>query len=428
MVFLARGPLPADAAKAWVFAGVVGEDGFAEGFFEAEVLASGDALKGFDERRSVGDDDDLRAFAGGGDETRERRQQVGMKAGLRLVEDHEAGRARCEQCGGPEEKAQRAVGELRGGERAEQAVLLEPEVEAAGLHFDAEAAAGKGVVDGAMQGFIFANFENGFERGGEVGAVVIEHRGAGADLRDADGRGDVGAKAIVEAPAADEFADGEHFGRALGIGDGGEHAVGGGEAFGEDHVIVGIFAGQGDEVVVAIDERRGPSIYVTVPDTFAFDLGIEIEECGGRRWRRIAEVDGITVGIGSEAELEAGGFLLRGGLDGMVAAFDGAADDLRTGPERGGKAAFARERGDDGVEGGVGEETQSAIEAGFAGAVGASDEGEAIEGQHEVAEGTIARDREGVDHGGGLSLTRVWGCRCSMQKSRFLYFTSLLPR
>jgi len=61
----------------------------------------------------------------------------------RVVEDHEAGRPRCEQGRGPEKKTQCAVGELRGGERAEQAVLLELEVEAAGLDFDAEAAAGK---------------------------------------------------------------------------------------------------------------------------------------------------------------------------------------------------------------------------------------------------------------------------------------------
>ena len=84
-------------------------------------------------------------------------------------------------------------------------------------------------------------------------------------------------------------------------------------------------------------------------------------------------------------------------------AFDGAPDDLRPRPECGGQTTFARERGDDGVECGVGEQAQSAIEAGFAGPVGAGDEGEAIEGQDEVAEGTIAGDREGLDHGGGIA-------------------------
>jgi hypothetical protein len=94
--------LPAGTAEAGVFPGVVGEDGFAEGFFQAEAFASGGELESFDKRRRVGDDDDLRVLAGGGDEAGERRQQVGVKAGLGFVEYHEAGWARCEERGRPE--------------------------------------------------------------------------------------------------------------------------------------------------------------------------------------------------------------------------------------------------------------------------------------------------------------------------------------
>ena len=100
--------MPAGAAKARAFCRVCrvcrifGEDGFSERLFQIEVSASGDLLESCNKRLRVRDDDDLCVPAGCGDETCERRQQVGMKAGLRFVEDHEAGRPRREQCGDPE--------------------------------------------------------------------------------------------------------------------------------------------------------------------------------------------------------------------------------------------------------------------------------------------------------------------------------------
>src|SRR5690348_14611666 len=98
-------------------------------------------------------------------------------------------------------------------------MLLEFDLEAAILHLDVNAAFGEGVVDGASEGFVVANFEDGLEGGGEVGSVVVQYRGEGAYLRDAYGRGDVGAKSVVETPASDRFAHGQHFRSALRVGD-----------------------------------------------------------------------------------------------------------------------------------------------------------------------------------------------------------------
>ncbi len=66
-----------------------------------------------------------------------------------------------------------------------RAVLLEFDFEAAILHFDVNAAFGEGVVDGTFEGFVVADFEDGLECGGEIGSVVVQYRGKGADLRDA---------------------------------------------------------------------------------------------------------------------------------------------------------------------------------------------------------------------------------------------------
>ena len=64
------------------------------------------------ERRRMRDHDDLCASGGLGDETPERRQQVGMQARLRLVEDHEVRRPRRQQSRYQQQIAQRTVGKL----------------------------------------------------------------------------------------------------------------------------------------------------------------------------------------------------------------------------------------------------------------------------------------------------------------------------
>jgi len=53
--------------------------------FQVEAFACATCPERFDERRRVGDDDDLARVRWRGDETRERRQQVGVKAGLGFV-------------------------------------------------------------------------------------------------------------------------------------------------------------------------------------------------------------------------------------------------------------------------------------------------------------------------------------------------------
>jgi hypothetical protein len=85
----------------------------------------------------------------------------------------------------------------------QQTVLVEFDVEAAMLHLDVNAASGEGVVDGAFEGFVVADFENGLKRGGQVGSVVVQDRRESTDLRDAHGGGNVGAESVVEPPASD---------------------------------------------------------------------------------------------------------------------------------------------------------------------------------------------------------------------------------
>ena len=57
---------------------------------------------------------------------------------------------------------------------------------------------------------------------------------------------------VVESPAANGFAKGQHLGSPQGIGDAGEHAVGVGEMLGQHHRLFIARGRKPDEVVPAI--------------------------------------------------------------------------------------------------------------------------------------------------------------------------------
>src|SRR3981189_1130868 len=179
-------------------------------------------------------------------------------------------------------------------------MLLEFDVEAAVLYLDVNAAFGEGVVDGASEGFVVADFEDGLQCGGEVGSVVVQDRRESTDLRDAYRRCDIGAESVVEAPASDRFAHGQHLRSALWVGDAREHAIGGAEVLGEADWFFVALCGQVDEVVAAVDECGGSSGGAAGPDAFALDRGIEVEG-SRRRWRWVAEIDAVAVGFAGEA-------------------------------------------------------------------------------------------------------------------------------
>jgi hypothetical protein len=178
-----------------------------------------------DERPGVGHHDDLGGGRGGDDQVGERAQQARLQAGLRLVEDEQGGRAWGEQCGGPQQIAQGAVGKLRGAQRAEQSVLVQGDLEPAGVVDDVDAATGKRRVDRGVEGRVVADLADRLRGGREVGAIVAEDRGAGADVSGAGRRLGVGAHVVVEAPGPDLLAQPEQVGRALRVGVLAEHAV-----------------------------------------------------------------------------------------------------------------------------------------------------------------------------------------------------------
>ena len=79
----------------------------------------------------MSDDQQLAAFGGGDHQPGQRRQQLRMQAGLRLVQHHQPGRSGAQQGGDQQQVAQRAVGQLGARQRPQQPGAVEPQIEAA---------------------------------------------------------------------------------------------------------------------------------------------------------------------------------------------------------------------------------------------------------------------------------------------------------
>src|ERR1700759_1454042 len=88
-----------------------------------------------------------------------------------------------------------------------------------------------------------------------------------------------------------------------------------------------------DKVVSAVNHCASFAVERTVPDAFALYAGIEHEHRGGGWWRRIAEIDAVTVGIAAEAELKAGDISLREPFNGMRSLANASRNRLRSCPE-----------------------------------------------------------------------------------------------
>ncbi|MCY1461381.1 hypothetical protein D9M71_790350 [compost metagenome] len=120
-----------------------------------------------------------------------------------------------------------------------------------------------------------ADLDNGLQRGGEVAAVVVQHRRARAQLL-AAGRGiTVGAKVIVEAPATDALAQVQHLWRRTQVADLIVEAVEIRRVLGQ-HVPLTPLAGA-HHCALAIYQQAGRTIERTCPDAFALDLRVKCE-------------------------------------------------------------------------------------------------------------------------------------------------------
>ena len=117
------------------------------------------------QRGGMGDHDDLRFFGAGGDQPRERPQQIGVQAGFRLVQRHQLRRARRQQRRHQQQIAQGSIGQFGGLQRPQQAMLAHRQAEIAVIGLDRDPRAGKGVFDPSEQGFAIADFDDRLDRG-----------------------------------------------------------------------------------------------------------------------------------------------------------------------------------------------------------------------------------------------------------------------
>jgi hypothetical protein len=122
------------------------------------------------------------------------------------------------------------------------------------------------------------------------------------------------------------------------------------------------------------------------PGPLALDLYFRIAREGRGGWVRQSEIDGVAIVVAGKAELQADGGFSNRSLDRLFASLHGARERFGTGPERGMKAAFGSQRLNDAALGDVRQQSEGAIQAGLAAAVGAGDHIEGVEREPDVAQ------------------------------------------
>jgi hypothetical protein len=115
--------------------------------------------------------------------------------------------------------------------------------------------------------------------------------------------------------------------------------------------------------------------------------------------------DCVAVIVAGETQFEGDRVLAPRALHRMLALLHRTSEGFGSGPERGGQAAFGGERADDAAMGDVVHQAERAVETRLAAAVRTGDDGEATERNRQVAQRTIAGNRDLVDHPGTLPHT-----------------------
>ncbi len=330
-------------------------------------------------------------------------QQVGVQAGLGFVEHHQRRWPRGEQGGDQQQVAQGAVGQLGRRQRAQQPLLAQGDAEApARLAVDAQLRAGKGIGDGTLQRLAVADLADGLQRGRQVAAVVVQHRRAGAQLWLACRRLGVGAEVVVEAPAADGLAQLEYLGTAGVVADLVEQAVVARQVLGQ-HLPAAPLA-LAHHGAFAVHQQGCRAVAGPGPDALALDLRVEGE--GRVRGCRQAQGDGVAEVLAGEAQAQAHHLAARAALDRHLAALHAPADLFRPGPDGRLQAAVAGQRVDHPAARRLGQQAQGAVQVGLAAAVGAGDQVQPAERDHQVVDGAVVADGEGMQHGSRPDLRR----------------------
>ena len=203
-------------------------------------------------------------------------QQIGVQAGLRLVEHQELRRPRRQQGRHQEQVAQGAVGQLFRGQRTQQARLAHRQSRNARLPPRSRPPRPGRRRPRVRRGLRVADLADGLQRGREVAPVGGQHRRVGADLGLPGRRSPIGAQMVVEAPGTDGGPDGQHLRGAARIGEGGKHAFERRYAL-RDGLPNAILVGCPQGRAAPVDQQRRRPPAGAGPDALALDLRIERE-------------------------------------------------------------------------------------------------------------------------------------------------------
>jgi len=133
------------------------------------------------------------------------------------------------------------------------------------------------------------------------------------------------------------------------------------------------------------------------PKRFGLDFRILVEQGTARRLRQ-AEIDRVPVILVGKSQFQGDPVSANHTLDRHVAGFHGPRESFGPGPERRLQSPLQSQCGDRPTLGNIGKEPDGLVEAGLAGAVGAGDNRQAFQRDHQVAQGSVAGNGKSKNH------------------------------
>ncbi|MNO40912.1 hypothetical protein D3C76_310710 [compost metagenome] len=251
------------------------------------------------------------------------------------------------------------------------------------------------------------NLDDGLQRRRQIPAVVMQHWRARTQLRLAHRCIGIAAKVIIKAPAANKLAHLKHFRRAAQAANLIKQTV---EIRRVLRQYIPFALGAcADHRAVAIHQQAGGAVKRAGPDAFALDLRVEAES--RRNGARLLGQHEVAVRVGKpqadrvaeifpgEPQAQSLHALAYRRLDRHLTIAHAPADGFRPGPEGRLQSAFTGQRIDYATLSGFRQQAQGSVEIGFAAAIGASDQVQTAERNHQFVDRTVIAHRESIEHG-----------------------------
>ncbi|MNZ50481.1 hypothetical protein D3C78_682690 [compost metagenome] len=226
---------------------------------------------------------------------------------------------------------------------------------------------------------------------------MVQYGRAGTELRLANRCVGVTAKVIVETPATNKFTQLHDFRRGAKAADLIKQAVEIRRVLGQHFPLATV--PRTDHRAIAIHQQAGRTVHGSGPDTFSFDLGVQRKVRDVIRLRhRQSQCDRVAEVFTGKAQAQTHGRLTDAAFNLNFTITHAPGEGFRPGPEGRIQTSFTGQGIDHAALGGFRQQAQRTVQVGLAAAVGAGDQIQPAQRDHQFVDRAVIGHREGREH------------------------------